>query len=171
MHVNREVGCFFPYFPVMGNAIILFSAFIIFSACNESVNIPDKEIQKLHWLLGEWDKQVKVGQTGYEKWSMGTNGELDGMDITLAGPDTISFEKIKITDKNGTLYYVVNAPGDTAVAFKITSIKSDEFICENKAHDFPKKIHYVRNGNQLKATISGQGEAMDFNFVKKSSKE
>lgn len=93
------------------------------------------------------------------------------MDITLAGTDTVSFERITITDNNGDLYYVVNAPGDTAVSFKFTSLKENEFICENETHDFPKKIHYLKTGDRLKATISGDGQAMDFNFVKKNLKK
>lgn len=155
----------------MKKSFVIFSGLFIFYACSQIDNNPNKKIEKLHWLLGEWNKQVKPGQRGFERWTLGNNGELEGTDITLSGSDTVSFEKVTITSRNGDLYYVVNAPNDTTVSFKFTDLKDDEFVCENENHDFPKKIHYVRNGNQLKATISADGQSMDFNFIKASLKK
>ena len=156
------------YFFMIKISHRFFLLLLITFACNQPAATKNKEIEQLHWLIGDWDKQVKPGQTGYERWTIDTNGELKGIDITQAGTDTVSFESVTITKRNGDLYYVVNAPNDTTVAFKFTSLKDDEFTCENETHDFPKKIHYRRNGQQMKATISGDGQSIEFNFIKKS---
>ncbi|WP_315820030.1 hypothetical protein [Paraflavitalea speifideaquila] len=50
------------------------------------------------------------------------------------------------------------------VYFKLTAITKDGFTCENPNHDFPKKIDYKLDGNKLRATISGDGKAIDYLF-------
>jgi hypothetical protein len=39
------------------------------------------------------------------------------------------------------------------VYFAITEITETGFTCENPQHDFPKKIMYRKEGNQLKANV------------------
>jgi len=49
----------------------------------------------------------------------------------------------------------------------LISITDNSFVCENPQHDFPKKISYLKEGNKIKATISGDGKSFDYLFEKK----
>jgi hypothetical protein len=42
-----------------------------------------------------------------------------------------------------------------------------KFVCENPKRDFPKKIVYEwEESRRLKATVSGNGKAIDYFFIK-----
>ena len=86
----------------------------------------------------------------------------------MKGNDTAFVEKTKLVIISNLIYYVADVPGNKEpVYFKLTSINDNEFIVENAAHDFPKKITYTRDGSKLKATISGDGKSIDYFFERK----
>lgn len=124
---------------------------------------------KLQWMLGTWTRTTnEPGQSGIESWNKVSSSEFLGKGITMKGTDTLFVEKLKLTIKDDDIYYVSDVPENPSpVSFKITAIHSNGFTCENPSHDFPKKITYLLNGKSLKATISGDGKAVDFLFVKK----
>jgi hypothetical protein len=63
------------------------------------------------------------------------------------------------------IYFVSDVPEDKQpVYFAITEITETGFTCENPQHEFPKKIMYRKEGNQLKAIISGDGKAFTLLF-------
>lgn len=83
----------------------------------------------------------------------------------MKGTDTSFVEKLKLVIKSGAIYYVSDVPENAKpVDFKITSIDDNGFVCENPAHDFPKKISYRKDGNKIRAVISGDGKEMEFLF-------
>jgi hypothetical protein len=86
----------------------------------------------------------------------------------MNGSDTSFVEKIRIVVKDNELNYVADVPENKEpIYFKFTELTATGFVCENPAHDFPKKISYQLDGKNLKATISGDGKSMDYLFVKK----
>jgi hypothetical protein len=85
----------------------------------------------------------------------------------MQGEDTVFVEKIKIVVKDRELYYVADVPENKEpVYFKIVELGTTGFVCENPAHDFPKKISYQLSGADLKAQISGDGKSIDYLFTK-----
>lgn len=56
--------------------------------------------------------------------------------------------------------------GDEAkpTIFRLTSIEREQFVCENKENEFPKKIEYKKEGDQIKAKISGGEMEIPFEF-------
>lgn len=128
-----------------------------------------QDFKKLGWLVGEWDRtNVSKGNAGIEKWIANSAFELQGWGITMKESDTAFVEKTKLIVRNDTIYYVADVPGNKQpVYFKITAITESSFTCENSKHDFPKKITYTKNGNKLKATISGGNKSIDYLFDKK----
>jgi hypothetical protein len=54
------------------------------------------------------------------------------------------------------------------VYFQFVSLGDDHFVCENPAHEFPKRIEYKLRGNQLQASISGDGKTIPYLFEKKN---
>jgi hypothetical protein len=131
---------------------------------------PKSEVKKLSWLTGDWiTTNPKPGRTEYESWKLGSNGELGGVSLVMKGTDTLFVEKFRIDSRGGDLYYVADVPGNKEpVDFKITRITDNGFTCENPKHDFPKKIVYVKDGNNIKATISGDGRVRDFFYVRRN---
>lgn len=127
------------------------------------------QLAKMEWLLGNWNRtNAKPGRTGVEIWSKKSDNELTGRGIAMKGVDTVFVEKLKIIHKDKKCYYVADvAQNKSEVFFEITSINDKGFVCENPNHDFPKKIEYRLEGGQLKATISGNGRAIDYLFEKK----
>lgn len=85
----------------------------------------------------------------------------------MKGNDTLFVEDVKLLIKDNEIYFVADIKENlNPVYFKLTKIESDEFVCENPDHDFPKKISYRLEGNSLKAVTSGDGRENEFIFVR-----
>jgi hypothetical protein len=125
-------------------------------------------LKDIAWLEGEWSRlNMKSGRTGHERWYKTSDSELIGFGVTLQGGDTVFVEKLRIILKEATLHYVADVPENKEpILFKFTDVSASGFICENPAHDFPKRIAYSLEGDKLKATISGGGKSIDYWFVR-----
>jgi len=128
-----------------------------------------QSFKTLKWLEGTWERQnTKPGSTAFERWSDMTKDGYTGRGLTLRGQDTVFVEKLSIVLKDKKLYYVADVSQNAApVYFEMTEVTATGFTCENPNHDFPKKIVYVLDGNNLTATISGNGKEIPYRFVKK----
>lgn len=135
---------------------------LITSSCNQSTKpLPENN---LDWLLGTWNRtNDQEGQKTYEHWVRKSNTVLEGIGYTMVEKDTVSKEYMKIAPKNGALNFEVIVGTDKPVNFAFTSQTKGKFICENKENDFPKKIEYFMEGEQLKAIISN--EEITFPFI------
>ncbi|EHQ29645.1 DUF6265 family protein [Mucilaginibacter paludis] len=125
-------------------------------------------LKKLNWLIGSWTRtNAKPGETASETWKKVSPEKFIGLGITMKGADTVFSEKLQLLVKGNALYYAADvAENKEPTLFKLTDMTANGFVCENTAHDFPKKIVYKRSGNTLKAIISGDGKSIDFNFIK-----
>ena len=143
----------------------LFLAFPVLASC-QSVSKTENDFTKLSWLEGTWTRtNAKPGRSGAELWTRGQGNELIGRGISMRGADTTFVEKLKIVIKSGDIYYVSDVPENPRpVDFKFTFIDDRSFVCENPAHDFPKKIAYYKDGDNLKAVISGDGKEIEYLF-------
>ena len=132
-------------------------------------SVTDSDFKKLSWLEGTWTRtNVKPGRSGTERWIITGDKELTGWGITMKGADTSFVEKLKLIVKDGNIFYVSDVPENhRPVDFKLTSIDDNGFVCENPAHDFPKKIAYRRDGKTIRATISGDGKEVAFLFERR----
>lgn len=127
------------------------------------------DFEKLRWLTGSWNQTniTKPGKALIEQWINSGDYELSGHATTTQNGDTVYVERITLLIKENAIYYVADVPqNNQPVYFKLTSVDTDGFVCENPEHDFPKKITYTRTGNQLQATISGNGKAVDYRYQK-----
>ena len=134
-------------------------------AMSQKSKASQQDLKKLSWLEGTWNRtNVKPGRNAHERWER--MGDLmQGWGVSMNGTDTSFVEKLKIVVKEGELHYVADVPeNQQPVYFKLTTITETGFLCENQQHDFPKVISYQRDGSKLKATISGNGKAIDFLF-------
>lgn len=145
------------------------SALLLVANCISAQETPQEKFKKLYWLSGEWTRtNAKAGQSGYETWAKTSAQKLKGKGVTLEGKKTVFLEQLEMIIKGSDIFYVVSVTGESKpVYFKLTALTDDSFTCENPTHDFPKKISYKRNGKHLKAVISGDGQSVDYIFVKK----
>ena len=126
----------------------------------------EQNFNKLKWIEGTWIRSNnKAGQSGQERWVKSSPSEFRGYSFTMKGSDTLFVEQIKILIKDDEIYYVADVPeNNKPVYFKFTEVTEIGFVCENPEHDFPKKIAYEYKDKTLKASISGNGKAMDYYF-------
>jgi hypothetical protein len=148
-------------------APLLFAIEIVYSQSSSQRAMDD--FKKLDWLEGNWTSlDVKPGRSAYESWQKISPTEWKGLGVNMKGRDTAFVEKLKLVIKNDSIYYVADlAENNGPVYFKLTLITDHSFVCENSQHDFPKKIIYQKDGNKIKATISGDGKTLDYLFEKK----
>lgn len=126
---------------------------------------PTPNIQKI--IPDGFTELIKPGQSGSERWTKISGTELSGLGLTMKGPDTVSFEKLKLIVKDEDVFYLADLPENKGrVYFRLTEISETSFTCENAEHDFPKKITYQKDGERLKATISGNGRSINYFFEK-----
>ncbi len=127
------------------------------------------DLSKLSWLEGKWERtNTKAGRKGFEVWTKVSSTQWTGKGVNMTGADTTFVEKLKLVVKDGVPYYVADVPENKGeVLFKFTEFTPNSFVCENAQHDFPKKIAYYRDGDNLKAVISGDGKSIEYLFVKR----
>ena len=128
------------------------------------------DFKKLEWLVGTWNRTniSKPGRSAFEVWQKKGENKLGGYGVVMQGTDTVFVEKFELIIKDDFIYYAAEVPENKQpVFFKLTSITSTSFVCENPEHDFPKKITYSWDGTILKAQISGNGNSSDFLFKRK----
>jgi Domain of unknown function (DUF6265) len=152
----------------MKRPIVLLTALLCFgTSFSQSLKLTD--FKKLGWLEGTWVRMnVRPGHSGSEQWIKVSPTELQGIGVTMKGRDTVFVEKFKLVIKDYTIYYIADvSENKRPVDFKLIEISEKEFTCENPEHDFPKRIRYQKDGNKIKATISGSGKSFDYLFEKK----
>lgn len=110
----------------------------------------------LDWLEGRWC----IGDPGRqvdEVWLPEAGGELIGMSRTLRGAKVESFEYMRIVfdAKGASLHVQPNGAPPTVFS---QAARGDGWVqFENPAHDFPNRIEYRRESDQLHASIAGPG--------------
>ncbi len=121
----------------------------------------ENTIQKPNFLIGNWERlDDKEGKKTYEIWK----DNYTGLGLTLKDNDTVFKEILSIVSINDTLTLKVEGVNETPTLFKFTSQTDTSFIAENPTHDFPTKIKYWLENNQLKAHVSNNEFGIDFVF-------
>ena len=151
------------------STLLIVTIFIIISCnftTNDKKNNAEKPVENFDWLLGKWERlHEEVGKKTFEKWEKTSQSEYSGIGFTMQGSDMIKQEKMRIANQNGKWILTVKVPEETElIAFPITELKKDEFICTNDSLDFPKQIKYWKNGDKINALVSGDSLKIDFEF-------
>ena len=112
---------------------------------------------QLSWMSGRW---CTTGgeQTIEEHWLPHRGDMLLGVNRTLKGDRTLSFEFLRIVLIDGKATYVAQPSGQPPTSFTRTDGGVNWVRFENRAHDFPQRIEYRRQGEALHAEIGGPGQ-------------
>jgi hypothetical protein len=150
------------------STLLLLFPLLLFTEMASAQETVQQKFKKLQWLSGKWIRtNNQPGQSGYETWKKVSNVKLTGKGVTFQGKKVHFIEELQFIAKESDLYYVVKVSGEPEPTyFKLTTLTGDSFTCENPEHDFPKKISYKKDGNQIKAVISGGGKQIDYLFTK-----
>jgi hypothetical protein len=147
---------------------ILLTSF--FGASAQDNNSKTKtQFRSLGWLAGSWERtNAEKGTRATEKWLLASPTELKGSGVTMNGLDTVFHERIQLRITNSEIFYVADVKENKApVYFKVIEITARGFVCENREHDFPKKIEYSLKDKNLTVIISGDGKSQDLLFVRR----
>ena len=110
----------------------------------------------LGWLSGRWcttGDEPKIE----EHWLPHRGDMLLGVNRTLKGGRTTSFEFLRIVLVDGQATYVAQPGGGPPTPFTRTEGGVNWVRFENRAHDFPQRIEYRRDAEALHAEIAGPG--------------
>ncbi|MFK8058572.1 MAG: hypothetical protein AB8B78_00610 [Polaribacter sp.] len=142
----------------MKSLLLLVSLFLFFS-CKKVI----EKQQKPTFLIGDWVRiNNKKGSITYENWKT----DFKGLGYTLKENDTVFKEIMTIISLNDSLFLKVEGVNEQPTFFKFTSQTDSSFVCENPKNEFPKKIKYYLENEQLKAEVSANDFKIDFVFEK-----
>ena len=110
----------------------------------------------LDWLAGKWCSNDQGRQVD-EVWLPAAGGELLGMSRTLQDGKVETFEYMRIVFKGKDATLHVQPNGAPPTLFSQAASGDGWIQFENSAHDFPNRIEYRRDGDQLHAFIAGPG--------------
>lgn len=147
--------------------LLLIPAVLLLTTICHAQETNKQKFKKLEWLVGKWTRtNAKPGESGYETWAKISDTKLSGKGVTLKGKEIHFVEELEFSIKGNNIFYIVKVTGEKKPTyFQLTAISDKSFTCENPKHDFPKKITYQQNGKNIKATISGDGQSIDYTFV------
>ena len=111
-------------------------------------------IKDVAWIAGCWET-TRNGRHVVENWTAPEGGTMMGVSRTVDNGRTKEWEFLIIREGAKGLEYVAKPSGQPEATFTSTSVSATEVVFEDPTHDFPKKIHYRRDGNTLVAAIEG----------------
>lgn len=124
------------------------------------------DVARLDWLAGCWrlDSPRRVVE---EQWMAPAGGVMLGMSRTLVGDRTVEHEFVVIRQDEGRLTYTAHPSSQSPATFTARQVSGDEVLFENPQHDFPQRIRYRRQADQLVASIEGtrDGRARTVQFA------
>jgi len=128
----------------------------------------DNNPKNFDWLLGHWQRTNETeGKETFETWVKLSNNEYHGIGFTLQNNDTIFLENILLIESNQSWNLEVSLKDDiNPTIFHVVNIEKENFECTNEFNEFPKKIRYWKDGDKIKATVSGDDMEISFEFMK-----
>ena len=139
--------------------IAILAFVVLISSCQKKAVKNFDEIEKMNWLLGNWENEMPEGVLT-ETWTKENDSTFSGTTYFIINKkDTVHSEAIILKQLNDELIYRPTVKGqnnDEPVDFKLSSESENSFSFENSKHDYPQKIVYKKvNETSLVATISG----------------
>jgi hypothetical protein len=109
----------------------------------------------LSWLAGNW-VEMRDGETIRERWSGPYGNLLLGIGVTERSKGKTSFEFFRIADTPTGVSYFASPNAAPPTEFKAIELTPTKVVFENKAHDFPQRVIYIKNADgTLAARIEG----------------
>jgi hypothetical protein len=117
------------------------------------------------WMAGCWE--MRDGERWAEEcWTAPRGGQMMGSGRTGDATGVRSFEFMRIEREGQGLAFRAAPGGDGWTSFASASDPGEGVTFLNAAHDYPQRVRYWREGNELRAEISQSdgGNATQFTF-------
>ena len=111
------------------------------------------------WLAGGWATQAADGAWAEEWWTTPRAGLMMGAGRSGKAGKLDWWEHSRIELAGGKLRFCALPKGQAGACFDATTVTASEIVFENPAHDFPNRVTYRRDGDELFAEVSGKGGA------------
>jgi hypothetical protein len=106
-------------------------------------------------MSGTWVHKAEDRETISESWLGPANGLMIAANLTTWPNGRKSFEFLRIAETADGFSYYASPDGNAPVEFKMKATGDRRVVFENAAHDFPQRILYWRDGEELVARIEG----------------
>jgi hypothetical protein len=138
------------------------------------ISVFAQNLKNFDWLVGEW--HFNTGKKIFvEKWQKVSDKTFEGVSYSIKkeSNDTTFAENLRLLEMSGDIFYLpyVNH-NPRPIAFKLISTELDSMIFENKDHDFPTRIIYIKQGKdafiaRVEGTRKGKKSAFELYFKRK----
>lgn len=132
--------------------LLLFVSSLIFSCSNGNLN----DFKRLD---GNWVANDLQGKF-VENWKYINDTLMRGSSYMIQGTDTVFTENLQLVLSDDIVYYIPTVSDQNdgkSIRFQLLSKKENEWVFENKKHDFPTNIIYSFIGSDsLIATVQGK---------------
>lgn len=130
------------------------------------------QVSDLAWLAGDW-VACDGGRSVEERWIGPAGDVLIGANLSWNGKRA-SHEFFRVApDATGTPTFFAQPGGRPPVAFPAREIGGQRVVFENRAHDYPQRVIYRREGQRLHARVegmvAGKLEAEEWAFAPRTS--
>jgi hypothetical protein len=129
-------------------AVLLFNAAL-------AAQTTKPEIGDLAWMAGSWTGESR-GIEMEEHWTAPKGNSMVGIHRDVAKGRTMLFEFLRIEQQGDQIVYLSMPNGRSpATPFRLKEISGTRVVFENPKHDFPQRVIYWKDGNDLRARIEG----------------
>ncbi len=158
----------------MQRILLMLVAAIALHSCGDKANQPSK-LDKIGWVLGYWEMVSPEGKVT-ESWIRTNDSVYSGIGkYTDTAGQTLTTEEISIVLRDGALLYiplVSHQNNGQPVVFKEASFSDTMVVFENKSHDFPQRIVYVKQGEgkmlaYIEGEMNGEPAKMEYPYTKR----
>ena len=127
-------------------AILLFCySFMVKAQQSVDQNWPGKLIE------GTWKMVTKNGSIIGETWKKINDNYYQSTGFMIKEKDTVITERVALKRTSNGVFYtsaVEDQNNGQPVSFRLTSSNNNNFVFENREHDFPKRIVYDFTGDK-----------------------
>jgi hypothetical protein len=120
------------------------------------------------FIAGCWSgEHADTRRSSYEVWIAPKAERMLGVSQTVR-PDRTEFEFLRIERAGGQVDYVAQPSGRPPTRFRMGDASATHAEFANPEHDFPQRIRYAREGDLLRAELSGGNPVrrIEFRFRK-----
>ena len=116
---------------------------------------PKMALADLAWMAGSWSGTAH-GIDMEEHWTAPKGNSMIGIHRDVGKGRTLLFEFLRIEQLGNQIVYLSMPNGRSpATPFPLKELSGTRVVFENPEHEFPQRIIYWKDGNDLRARIEG----------------
>lgn len=116
---------------------------------------PKMALADLSWMAGSWSGTAR-GIEMEEHWTAPKGNSMIGIHRDVGKGRTLLFEFLRIEQLGDQIVYLSMPNGRSpATPFPLKELSGTRVVFENPQHEFPQRIIYWKDGNDLRARIEG----------------